>query len=208
MDSWFENLKLTKSILNDNGIYTCWFNDGQNYTTIFVWDEDEKIKICIEAYTYSYDWKYVKKIDLENIKTDLNVMKEDNCDFNIISLHWGREYFYEPTDKQVELARSIVDNWADIIVGHHSHVPWKVEHYKDSIIFYSLWNYIFDQNWWMNWCENNWTCEYDEYLWRKTIWTYIGSLSHIELMIYWNNKKVRLLWIDKHRIDNWKIYRY
>jgi poly-gamma-glutamate capsule biosynthesis protein CapA/YwtB (metallophosphatase superfamily) len=37
-------------------------------------------------------------------------MKKDKCDLNFISLHWGSEYKFNPSKKQVELAHYIIDN--------------------------------------------------------------------------------------------------
>jgi len=41
----------------------------------------------------------------------------------------------------------MVDAGADIIHGHHPHVLQKTEIYQNKPIFYSLGNFIFDQNW-------------------------------------------------------------
>ena len=41
----------------------------------------------------------------------------------------------------------MVDNGADIVHGHHPHVLQPSETYQNKLIFYSLGNFIFDQNW-------------------------------------------------------------
>ena len=66
------------------------------------------------------------------------------ADLVIVSLHWGVEGVTRPSSSQVELAHSLVDSGADLILGHHSHVVQEVESYNDSRIAYSLGNLTFD----------------------------------------------------------------
>jgi len=65
----------------------------------------------------------------------------------IVSLHWGNEYLPQAETWRRTLAHQLVDAGADIIHGHHPHVLQEVEIYCDKPIFYSLGNFIFDQNW-------------------------------------------------------------
>ena len=71
---------------------------------------------------------------------------KDIFDILIVSLHWGVEYSYEPTENQIGLAHEIIDSGADMIIGHHTHRCQGVEIYKGKPIFYSLGNFLFDQN--------------------------------------------------------------
>jgi poly-gamma-glutamate capsule biosynthesis protein CapA/YwtB (metallophosphatase superfamily) len=64
----------------------------------------------------------------------------------IVYLHWGVEYQQTPTRKQRRDAYLLIDAGADAIIGHHPHVIQKEETYKNKPIFYSLGNFIFDQN--------------------------------------------------------------
>lgn len=68
------------------------------------------------------------------------------ADIIIISLHWGEEYQTVSNKFQKDLAHKLIDFGADIIVGHHPHVAQEVERYKNGVIFYSLGNFVFDQN--------------------------------------------------------------
>ena len=76
----------------------------------------------------------------------INEAKE-NADLVFVNIHWGVEYENEPHPRQVELAHAIADAGADAIIGHHPHVLSTVEMYKDTAIFYSLGNFVFDQGW-------------------------------------------------------------
>lgn len=59
----------------------------------------------------------------------------------IVCLHWGEEYSAYPKPKQQQLARKLIENGVDVIIGHHPHVPQGVEIYKGKLIFYSLGNF-------------------------------------------------------------------
>ena len=65
------------------------------------------------------------------------------ADYTIVSLHWGYEYEVYPLPIHREFAREFIDNGADIIIGHHSHVIQAYEIYKDKYIFYGLGNFYF-----------------------------------------------------------------
>lgn len=69
-------------------------------------------------------------------------MKED-VDILVLSIHWGEEGSNIPRQKEIDLARKLIDNGVDIIVGHHPHVLQGIEIYKERPIFYSLGNFIF-----------------------------------------------------------------
>lgn len=69
-------------------------------------------------------------------------MKKD-VDILVLSIHWGEEGSNMPRQKEIDLARKLVDSGVDIIMGHHSHVLQGIEIYKGKPIFYSLGNFIF-----------------------------------------------------------------
>src|SRR5690625_1733869 len=71
----------------------------------------------------------------------------ENADLGVVHAHWGQEYDNDPTTRQRELARAMSDAGADIIIGHHPHVLQSMEVYNDTVIFYSLGNFVFDQGW-------------------------------------------------------------
>lgn len=82
---------------------------------------------------------------LEKTKADIKKAKSQ-VDILIVSLHSGEEYLKEPTGLQVSFARAAIDSGADLIVGHHPHVVQKNETYREKHIFYSLGNFVFDQD--------------------------------------------------------------
>ena len=63
----------------------------------------------------------------------------------IISAHWGAQYIDRPDPSQIILARSWIEQGADIVLGHGSHVLQGYEKRKGRPIIYSMGNFIFDQ---------------------------------------------------------------
>ncbi len=62
----------------------------------------------------------------------------------VVYTHWGEEYV-PANDRQKRLARSLIDEGAEIVIGSHPHVVQEHEVYKGKHIYYSLGNLIFDQ---------------------------------------------------------------
>jgi len=186
----------TKDILDSNGILWVWAWVSPEESRKFAVYEKNGIKICIWA--YSYEWQYVKvwagkisrnKTDEKIMKEDLALMTETGCDAKILSLHRWAEYRISPNAEQRRLAHALIDSWADLILWWHSHVPWEYEIYNWKYVFYSFWNFIFDQArgkttpWW------NYDHIFDYSLNKKTVPTYISLAAGliIEKVETWVN---------------------
>lgn len=65
----------------------------------------------------------------------------------IVYPHQGEEYTFKGNTYQKLIYRKFIDAGADVVIGSHPHVIENVEIYKNKYIFYSLGNFIFDQNW-------------------------------------------------------------
>jgi poly-gamma-glutamate capsule biosynthesis protein CapA/YwtB (metallophosphatase superfamily) len=81
----------------------------------------------------------------EYIKEDI-LKAKGSVDLLVVSFHWGIENSFDTTKKQIDFAHYLLDNGVDMILGHHPHRTQGVEIYKGKPIFYSLGNFIFDQN--------------------------------------------------------------
>ena len=68
---------------------------------------------------------------------------QSDGDVTIVSVHHGLEYRHVPRAARAKLYRSYIDAGADVVLGHHPHVPQGVEAYKNGIIFHSLGNFSF-----------------------------------------------------------------
>lgn len=86
--------------------------------------------------------KLTVKIIAEKIKT-----AKMKAEVVIISLHWGNEYQKNATKHQRDLAHGLIDAGATLVVGHHPHIIQGLEQYQNGLIFYSLGNFLFDQDW-------------------------------------------------------------
>jgi len=76
--------------------------------------------------------------DIQNAK--------NRSDLVVVSFHWGEEYQTKHNLNQEQIAKTVIDAGASLIIGHHPHVVQEVEQYRDGWIAYSLGNFIFDQN--------------------------------------------------------------
>ena len=66
----------------------------------------------------------------------------------VVSLHWGLHYIPRViADYQPVVARAAFDAGADLILGHHPHVPKAIEMFGENrACFYSLGNFMFSTN--------------------------------------------------------------
>jgi poly-gamma-glutamate synthesis protein (capsule biosynthesis protein) len=74
-------------------------------------------------------------------------MARTQADFIVFTMHAGTEYATSSSISQKRIARLAIDSGADIVIGHHPHVIQEREHYNGKWIYYSLGNFIFDQEW-------------------------------------------------------------
>jgi len=78
---------------------------------------------------------------------------KSTVDFVIVSLHGGSEIYPWPSPQRQITCRSLIEAGADIVHGHHAHVPQGWEEYKGGLIFYGLGNFCVDPEKW-SWHPN------------------------------------------------------
>ncbi|WP_461207177.1 CapA family protein [Clostridium sp. DL1XJH146] len=100
------------------------------------------IKVGLVGYTGFSDTNELRN----NIKEDIQSLKDQGASLVIASFHWGIEREYYPYDVQKNLAHYAIDSGADLILGHHPHVVQGIEVYKDKNIIYSFGNFCFGGN--------------------------------------------------------------
>lgn len=87
----------------------------------------------------------------KEVRREIERLKEEkNPDVITVSVHFGREYPLFPVAAQTELANSLSDAGADIIIGHHPHVLQPAEWItnsrgKKTFVIYSLGNFYSGQ---------------------------------------------------------------
>ncbi len=68
------------------------------------------------------------------------------CDYFVATMHAGEEYQPTFTTLQKTAAHAFIDAGVDVVIGTHPHVVEPLELYKGKPIFYSLGNFLFDQD--------------------------------------------------------------
>lgn len=94
----------------------------------------------------------VNMLEPETIIADMHQVRHQ-ADVIILYLHWGIEYHREPSKSQYELARTLFQEGASIIIGNHPHVVQRVEYIQfqegeevyGKTVAYSLGNLTGDQ---------------------------------------------------------------
>ena len=79
----------------------------------------------------------------ESVAACVTQVKEQ-VDFLIVSTHWGKELAEHPQESDMKFAKLLIDNGADVIMGHHPHVLQGIEIYNNKPIIYSLGNFVFN----------------------------------------------------------------
>jgi len=67
------------------------------------------------------------------------------AELTVVYVHWGSELLDWPSTSQRDAAAWLVQNGADLIVGHHPHVIQPAECVQGRPVFFSLGNHLFDQ---------------------------------------------------------------
>jgi poly-gamma-glutamate synthesis protein (capsule biosynthesis protein) len=81
----------------------------------------------------------------EKVKSDIERIK-DKVDIILVSMHWGVEYTNTPNTEQKTIAKYLASLGVDIVIGHHPHVIQPVELIDNTLVFYSLGNFISGQD--------------------------------------------------------------
>ena len=84
--------------------------------------------------------------DLDYIQRRIDEVKA-KCRWCIVVAHGGEEFTSLPSPYTRDRYLKFLEMGADVVVGHHPHVPENYELFDDGkAIFYSLGNFIFDTN--------------------------------------------------------------
>jgi poly-gamma-glutamate synthesis protein (capsule biosynthesis protein) len=152
MDYGGEGLASTIKVLKGESIKTLGAGETSSAAKAPVFINKNGIRIGFLSYSTFPPEGYVfneTKPDISRV--DKGIMAEEirrakvDCDFLVVTFHWGKEFSYYPSEIQKEIAHMAVDNGCDAVVGHHPHVLQGVENYNGKLIFYSIGNFVFDR---------------------------------------------------------------
>ena len=105
------------------------------------------LRLALENQAYLTDKPTVSQESMESLISRIKTLKKaDTTAIVIVSLHWGGEHTLKPVPRQRLEAHWLIDAGADLLVCHHTHTLQTVETYKGKPIYYSIGNFIFDQN--------------------------------------------------------------
>lgn len=85
----------------------------------------------------------------EQVKEDIARVK-DKVDVIIVAMHWGVEYTNTPTAYEKDAAEFLASQGVNIIIGTHPHVVQPVTWIDDTLVIYSLGNFVSAQSQDMN----------------------------------------------------------
>ena len=131
------------NLLNNNGIETF----GYSVDLLF---QENPIIITIKNFKIGfigYNIANLPETKLSSIIEKINkitIKSKKQVDLLVLSLHWGYEYVDFPAPKFVAMGKRFIENGADILFGHHSHMIQGVTKYKEKILAPSLGNFVFD----------------------------------------------------------------
>ena len=80
----------------------------------------------------------------EKVKQDIASVR-DKVDVLIVAMHWGEEYTHTPTNSERTKAQFLADQGVDIVIGAHPHVVQPIEKIGNTVVYYSLGNFISNQ---------------------------------------------------------------
>jgi poly-gamma-glutamate synthesis protein (capsule biosynthesis protein) len=118
------------------------------------------VEVAFLAYSYGTNGRplpdgepwLVNLLDAGQMQDDI-ARARAAADVVIVGIHWGREYQHAPEPWQRDLAWSLVDAGADIVMGSHPHVlqpaevgsVMRAEGPRDALVLYSLGNFVSNQ---------------------------------------------------------------
>lgn len=117
-----------------------------------VWLEKHGIRVAVLAYNEfkprqfeaGPEWPGIAWSEDEHVVRDIRAARAAGADWVIPFMHWGWENETEPSARQRQLARTLIDAGADLVVGGHPHLVQGAESYQGKPIVYSLGNFVFD----------------------------------------------------------------
>ena len=154
MDYGYDGLKQTCEFLESKGIKYCGTgtNDEERRKPIILDESGYKIAVfsCCERQFGIADKSTPGCAEMGMwLYSSVREIKQSNeVDYVIVSCHAASEFSPWVSPKLRSFYQSLIDAGADVIHGHHSHVPQGYEVYKNRPIFYGLGNFVVDVDMW------------------------------------------------------------
>ena len=89
-------------------------------------------------------WYPFNEASIAQMEADIKTAKI-KAEVVIPFFHWSEEYVHVPNEQMRQVAHRAVEAGATMVVASHPHWVQGIEWYKDTLIAYSLGNFVFDQ---------------------------------------------------------------
>jgi len=86
----------------------------------------------------------VAPADTERLLPAIRAVRE-STDVVVVSYHGGVEYAPQASERTRAFTRQVLDGGADIVLGHHPHIPYGVDTRGGKVAVHSLGNFVFMQ---------------------------------------------------------------
>ena len=152
LDKGTAGLRRTIDVLEQKGlVYTGVARDAQADTLLNpLLLHVRGLRIAIVNFTYGTNtgpWDPWPKVNYMRKKDILPMLERAReADLVLVFPHWGTEYRLHHDQEQEDMARWLVENGADVVVGAHPHVIQDVEYIGEAPVVYSLGNALSNQN--------------------------------------------------------------
>ena len=144
-------LNTVKYFKTTNTLYSG-MNDSEEMRNNFIIKEKNNITYTMLSYTTITNGLQVPSgksyllnlYDKEQVKKDIEAVR-DKVDVLIVAMHWGTEYINMPNEEEKEIAEYLSSLGVDIVIGNHPHILQPITKIGDTIVMYSLGNFISNQ---------------------------------------------------------------
>lgn len=104
------------------------------------------LRLTLENFAYLPDKPCVSQEPMDSLLNRVHRLRQaDSTAVIIVSLHWGGEHTLTPVPLQRHDAHMLIMAGADVLVCHHTHTLQTIEDFHGHKIYYSIGNFIFDQ---------------------------------------------------------------
>ena len=138
-------IKNTENILEENSIFVA----GKKDMPVYFEKNGKKVSVIstnsvIIGTKAAYDKSNISIYDKENIKKNIDEAKKMS-DFVIVDLHWGKgEASFGVSELMKEMAKFVIDNGADLVMGTHAIGIQPIEIYNGKPIIYTTGYFMTD----------------------------------------------------------------
>lgn len=127
-------------------------SDSEENRNAHIYGEINGIKYALLSYTVHTNGLPVPRgkdylvnvYSPEKAKADIESVRP-NVDVLFVAMHWGEEYTHKPNSHQKEIAQYLSSLGVDVIIGCHPHVIQPIDKIDNTIVYYSLGNFISNQ---------------------------------------------------------------